>query len=229
MLNALTVDQNLDLWKLLKPTKLSIQQKSHLSVLNVKGHLIIKAQCLAIERLVGVQAKWTTTTSIFFVVNSKFHQYSHDLINLTYCIYSRDIMYIFVHVCKWAWCQLPVCELSELQGILLAAESRELSAQNSSAQQKCWLCLGRGMPGPGARQEENLGWVNCEWTELSWVPVGFANISTQLRPGRLGHGRLFNSRRHSVISGPSPASALRAARAMCKVLSRVDGHCLCWS
>ena len=79
-------------------------------------------------------------------------------------------MYLIGHVCKWAWCQLPVSELSELQGILLAAESRELSAQNSSAQQKCWLCLERGMLGnAGAPDTTNLGWVNCEWTGCQLV------------------------------------------------------------
>ena len=47
MLNALTVDQNLDL---LKSTELSIQQKNHLSAPNVRRPLIILAVCPIIEK-----------------------------------------------------------------------------------------------------------------------------------------------------------------------------------
>ena len=80
-----------------------------------------------------------------------------------------DIMYLIGHVCKWAWCQLPVSELSELQGILLAAESRELSAQNSSELSKNVGCVWKEECYAGAPDTTNLGWVNCEWTGCQLV------------------------------------------------------------
>ena len=117
------------------------------------------------------------------------------------------------------WQDHHVSELSELQrGILLAAESRELSADRDRGAKlrlsKNIGCVWKEECRRGARQG-NLGWVNCEWVNC----LGECQLvlQTSRQPGQAGrasygggHGRLFNSCLDSVITGPSPASALRA-------------------